>query len=191
MQDAPLARAEWWRDVVTLGRLIAFAVIVIGSALAIWNAIELDYDSYVPHQTQRDLIRQILQFAWYGALILIVAEIFSAIRGDGPGTINWQVPQLTSIIAGVIIVSGTALTVWDIYAMHDLYDQKFLDYLFSRPPGRTLSDDIRYFLEALLQTYLWQGGLLFLLAALAGRVGWRNALDLPEEEEASLVATEP
>lgn len=187
MDTSADTRMDWWRNAVTLGRLIAVTVIVVGSALAIWNAVDIgEYNEYVsgPHYEFRSTIHQVLLLVWYGALVLIVAEIFSAIRGDGPGTINWQIPQLTRVLAAVIIVGGTALTIWDIQAMHDLYESSmgFLN-IFSRPPGRTVSDDVRYFLEAELKTYLWQGGLLFLLAALADRLGWRYADELPEEQE--------
>jgi hypothetical protein len=91
----------------------------------------------------------------------------------------------------VLIVSGTALTIWDIYALHDVYESgwQFVD-IFSSDPGRTVSDDIRYFLEAELQTYLWQGGLLFLLAVLASRIGWGDEFDTLEAEEGPLVQTE-
>jgi hypothetical protein len=183
-----------WGDIVVLGRILALVIIVLGAALALWAfPDDRDPSQYVlAHTAQRNLLRQVLYFTWYGSLVLIVTEIISALRGGDSGTIDWQIPQLTVVIAGVLIVSGTALTIWDIFALHDVYESgwQFLD-IFSSDPGRTVSDDIRYFLEAELQTYLWQGGLLFLLAVLASRVGWRAEGELPEEEEGSIVVTEP
>jgi hypothetical protein len=135
-------------------------------------------DLYGPHYALRTALPQVLTFVWYGGLVLIVAEIVSAVRGDDlqVGLINWQIPQLTRVLAAVIIVGGTAVTIWDVQAMHDVYESStgFL-HVFAPGPGRTASDDIRYFLEAVLQTYLWQGGLLILLAALADRLVLRTA----------------
>jgi len=179
IDTAEAPRAGWWQDTVTLGRLIAMTVIVLGGALAVWNAMDFgnsNDDIYGPHYALRTALPQVLTFVWYGGLVLIVAEIVSAVRGDDPNArlINWQIPQLTCVLAAVIVVGGTAVTIWNIQAMHDVYESGagFLD-LFSSDPGRTASDDIRYLLEAVLQTYLWQGGLLILLAALADRIGWR------------------
>jgi len=50
---------------------------------------------------------------------------------------------------------------------------------------------VRYVLGVMVSSYLWQGGLLVLLAAVAGFTGWRNDEDLPDEEEASVVTAEP
>jgi hypothetical protein len=160
------------------GRLLGLGIIVLGFVLAVWNATDLgEVRRQGSYPALRYFISESLKYLWYGGLVLIVTEIVGATGGDDLGLgrrVRWTVPDVTAGIAGVVLVAGTVVTLWDLRELDDL----------------SFSDSIRYFLRQELFQYVWWSALLIALAALADHISQGNA-DLPEEEEGSLVATEP
>jgi hypothetical protein len=170
---------EWRRDIVTAGRLLGLGVIVIGIGLAFWNATDVgEVRREGSYPAFRSFVAESLEYLWYGGLVLIVTEIVGAVGGDRldlPPRIRWTVPEMTTAIAGLLLVVGTLVTLWDI---RELDEPAF-------------SESVRYFLENAITQHLWRGGMLIALAALAEYITRRNDGSLPEEEEASIVVTEP
>jgi hypothetical protein len=184
---------NWTQNIVSFGRLLGAAIIVLGVLLAAWNATDVNEAARLgSYAALRGFIQESLLYIWYGGLVLIVAEIVGAVGGNdlALGQINWNVPDLTRVIAAIILVAGTVVIVWDIYAMRDGVSA-FLGVGSFTQGELSISESIRYFLQLELRQYLWHAGLLVLLAALADRIRWRAEGTLLEEEENASVDVEP
>jgi len=162
------------RNIATLGRLLAVAVIIAGIALSVWNASAWDATGGLPHEKLRLFSSDALSYIWLGGLLLAVAEIagrLGAIPEDG--RIDWRVPTLLRVLGLTVIAGGIGLTVWNARSV---------------PHGFTLYPKSVYFgsKRALARDALefaWRGGLLIVAAELADRLGWGGQ----SEDEAPVV----
>jgi len=170
---------NWKPNVVIAGRLLAVSIIVLGIVLAAWNGTDIsEVSRRGSYAALRYFMEESLTYVWLGCLILIVAEIVGAMGNDPldlPERIKWTVPELTAGIAGIVLVVGTVVTLWDIRELNSL----------------GFADSVRYFLRHAVLQYLWQGGMLIALAALADYLSSRNREIFSADEDSSLVATEP
>lgn len=162
---------NWKENVVLSGRLLGAAIIVVGILLAAMTAIDLDaYQAYGDHARLRYFIREALTYLWSGGLVLVVAELVARVGGEdaAPWPVDWNIVDLVRALGAAIVVGGLLVSIWDVWSFNAFGEDSLA--LVSRAP-RTAYDSFRYVLRDMLQSYLWQGGLLILLAALADRLG--------------------
>jgi hypothetical protein len=170
---------NWKPNIVVAGRLLAVSIIVLGIVVSAWNGTDIsEVSRRGSYAALRGFMEESLDYLWAGALVLVVTEIVGAVGNDPldlPTRIKWTVPELTAGIAGIVLVVGTVVTLWDIRELNS--------------PG--FSDSVRYFLREAVLQYLWQGGMLVALAALADYLSSRSDGALSGEEAGSLVVAEP
>jgi hypothetical protein len=169
-----VARIDWRRDAVLWGRLLAIAIAVLGTVYASMEAWNLS--DFSDSLRARYLIATLLGVLWYSSVILIVTEIVARLRGAEVLS-NRNVADFARVAGVLVVIVGLAVTIWS--AVDDQDIQELSD-----------AELVRYVLQSVLSGYLWQGGLLMILASIADTLGW-NDEELPNEEEASVVATEP
>ncbi len=156
-------RIDWrnYWNVVTLGRLIGLAIIVVGIVLAAFDASAAPDVGQGSHYELRFFIRSAVGYVWQGGLVLVVAEIGDRFGWGAPsGTIDWNAIVLLKLIGVAVIVVGILLTLWDVKAIHDAHDGG-------------VGQMSRYFVRGAIY-YVFDGALVVLLAEVANRMDWRS-----------------
>jgi hypothetical protein len=170
-----LARIDWRRDAVLWGRLLAVAVVVLGLIAVATDPWDIG-DDFGNSTRARFSIGYSLHIVWLGSLILILTEVAARLQGD-EGRPIWSVTSIVRAVAGAVIVVGCAVSIWNAIELGDAEES-------------LIGNSFRHAVSSTIHPSLWQGGMLFILAAIADYTGWRD--DEPaEEEEASIVLTEP
>jgi hypothetical protein len=161
------------RNIATLGRLLAAAVIIAGIGLSVWDAIEVPGGFLPRHYKLRFFFGESLEYIWLGGLLLAVAEIAGRLgaKPEG-GRIDWRVPTLLRVLGLTIIAGGIGLVVWNARSVPPVLSLLSFTTVNNSGWKRAAA---RSALE-----FAWRGGLLIVAAALAERLGWRGG----EEERA-------
>jgi hypothetical protein len=178
-------------DFVTAGRLLGAAIIIAGIVLAMFNASAGgNYINAGSHPKLRAFVEESLVYVWSGGLVLVVTELLARLSGDDRDLpINWNIAELVRILGFAIIVLGTLAALGDVQAARDLSDIQ-PNLISGRIRGGSDWELFRSFLAIELRTYLWQGGLLILLSALADRIGSRDDDDEQLGAEPPLTQTD-
>lgn len=170
-----VARIDWRRDAVRWGRLLAVTFAVLGTLFA---AMEARAPGDFSDSTRtRVFISGLLGAVWGATLILIVTELAARLEGAASRPIA-SVAYIVRALGVAIMLAGCAVSIWSAVELGD-------------EEGSFTGNAVRYAIGSTIHPYLWEGGLLLILAAVADYVGWRSDEELPDEEEASAVLTEP
>jgi hypothetical protein len=158
-------------DIVLLGRLLGVAIIIAG---IVSTALDASANGGIGgpgrHAQLREFLLSVPFLVWFGGILIAGAEITDRVMiRDRAGRIDWNVIGLVNVLGVAIIAVGLSATVWNLRVEHSSF-----------------SRSLRYFLRLAIQ-YVFEGGLLFVLAGLATHIG----ADTPEEPDEGEGEAEP
>jgi multisubunit Na+/H+ antiporter MnhG subunit len=163
-------KIDW--NIVTLGRVIGVAIIIVGVVLAALDASASPDYSLGAHYKLRQFLNEAITFVWEGGLVIVAAEIADRF-GWGSAVANgidWNVTGLIKVLGVAIIVVGTIVAFWDVNALNGAHRIKF-------------SQSNRIFLREAIEVF-FEGSLVIVLACIADRIGWgRGDEESPEETQ--------